>query len=177
MVGCYAFSKVMGYDMFVIEKRNRRDMFWRAFWGNFGLVGLYTALEYTSLSKATVIFWTLPLFVALFAMCMIKEKLTVYDWTATLISFFGMILLQNPFGNSKSNQMTSEEKALDYLGMFWAFLGATLGAIAFVYLRKLSNKGIDKVTPTFYFALIGSIIAPLFSLIKLSQKAEFAGPN
>jgi len=92
---CYTYSKAFAKesDLFHLSKEERVPMFWRAIFGYIGLIGLYLSVAFTTLTKATVIFWTMPIFTALYARCFLQETLSVYDWFACFIAFFGMFLM------------------------------------------------------------------------------------
>ena len=63
-------------------------------------VFLMLSFNYISLTKASVLFWTSPVFSALFAGLYLKERLAKYDWAAVFVAFTGILIMQNPFSQS-----------------------------------------------------------------------------
>ena len=89
----YGFIKASGHDHMEVPKHLRVTVLLRAMAGFGGLAGSFTAIKLTSLSKANVLFWTNPIFTALYARIFLKELLSYYDWAAIVIAFFGIVLL------------------------------------------------------------------------------------
>ena len=58
----------------------------------------------TSLSKASTIFFTYPLFTAINARIFLGESISNFDWLAIVLAFVGIVLLQDPFGAQKANR-------------------------------------------------------------------------
>lgn len=69
----YFFIKGMGYDHMAVPKDLRVTVYLRALAGFGGLAGLYTSIKFTTLSKASVLFWTNPIFTAVYARIFLKE--------------------------------------------------------------------------------------------------------
>ncbi len=88
--------KALGASVFPIPVKVRPTFILRCLSGFLCNACYVLSLKYISLSKASVLFWTCPLFVALMASYYLGEKLTVYDWTALLLSFTGIVVIQNP---------------------------------------------------------------------------------
>ena len=89
----YFFIKATGHDHMEVPKDLRVTVLLRAITGFGGLAGYFTATKFTNLSKATVLFWTNPIFTALYARIFLKEQISCYDWVAILLAFFGVVLL------------------------------------------------------------------------------------
>lgn len=56
----------------------------------------YTALPHVALSVAAAVFYTLPLFITLFAALFIGEKVGVQGWIAVFLGFCGVLLILKP---------------------------------------------------------------------------------
>lgn len=106
----------------------RATLILRAIFGFFGLTGYYLALEYTDLSKATTLYWTNPVFTAVIAYLWINESLNFIDWVAIFVSFFGIIVIQNPWSIMAMAEAKSIE--LSWIDTFGA-LAAIGGALSF----------------------------------------------
>ena len=112
----YLFIKGLKVDHMDIPTELKSTVLLRSIAGFIGLAGLYTAFKLTSLSKASVIWSTNPIFTAIYARVFLKENLSYYDWFSILACFFGIILLQNPFGSHDSVSTNDIDPTLDVLG-------------------------------------------------------------
>ena len=59
-------------------------------------VSYYVALPHLSLSIAAAAYYTLPIFITLFAALFIGEKINYYGWTAVALGFIGVLLILQP---------------------------------------------------------------------------------
>lgn len=59
-------------------------------------VTYYTALPHVALSAAAAVYYTLPLFITLFAALLIGEKVGLQGWIAICLGFCGVILVLKP---------------------------------------------------------------------------------
>ena len=89
----YFFIRTSKEDHMCIPSDLRVTVFLRGLTGFMGLAGLFTAIRYTTLSKASILFWTNPIFTALYARIFLKESISYYDWASIFLMFFGVILL------------------------------------------------------------------------------------
>lgn len=101
-----------------------------------GSTGFYLALQYTDLSKATALYWTNPMMTAVIAYLVINESLSFLDWIAILVSFGGILVIQNPWAKGYALTRSYE----DTVGSLAAVGGALFYAIAQMQTRKLGKK-------------------------------------
>jgi drug/metabolite transporter (DMT)-like permease len=59
-------------------------------------VAYYAALPHLALSVAAAAYYTLPLFIALFAALFIGDRVGLTGWIAVLLGFFGVLLILKP---------------------------------------------------------------------------------
>jgi drug/metabolite transporter (DMT)-like permease len=59
-------------------------------------VAYYAALPHVALSVAAAAFYTLPLFIILFAALFLGDRVGLKGWTAVFIGFFGVLLVLKP---------------------------------------------------------------------------------
>lgn len=62
-----------------------------------GTTGYYLAIQYTDLSKATALYWTNPMITAVIAYFFINEHINFIDWLSIFVSFFGILVIENPW--------------------------------------------------------------------------------
>lgn len=95
--------KFTKFEFFPLPKEVRGMFIVRCLSGALCHVCFLTSLKYISLSQASVLFWTSPVFTAIMASMYLKEKISNYDWLSVVTAFIGILLIQNPFG--KNNEI------------------------------------------------------------------------
>ena len=97
----------------------------------FGTTGYYLAIEYTDLSKATALYWINPMMTAVLAYFAINEHLNFVDWLAIFVSFFGILVIENPWsGEAMAEEEGTTKTVFDTIGSLAAIIGAAFFAIA-----------------------------------------------
>ena len=56
----------------------------------------FTALSISPLAKITALSFTAPIFMAVLAVLILRERFRIYRWSAILIGFFGMLIILRP---------------------------------------------------------------------------------
>ena len=103
------------------------------------------------LSISTVIQYTYPIFISIFASILIKERLTRNVVIAVLLGWLGIFIIINPY------QTTQINLEINNLSILIAFIGAISTALAYVTVKKLSIQE-DIFVIIKYFPLISLII-------------------
>lgn len=62
-------------------------------------VAYYTALPHVALSVAAAAYYTLPIFITLFAACLLGDTVGAKGWAAVALGFFGVLLILKPRGD------------------------------------------------------------------------------
>ena len=130
-----------------------------------GSTGFYLALQYTDLSKATALYWTNPMMTAVVAYLVLNESLPFIDWIAILVSFAGILVIQNPWAKGYAENRSYEET----VGSLAAIGGALFYAIAQMQTRKLGKK-VHFLVPPFYQAIFSAFISPLLMILFLRYR-------
>lgn len=52
-----------------------------------------TSIMLISLTQSSVLYWTIPIFTAIFANVFLDERITVFDWIATVLAFIGILII------------------------------------------------------------------------------------
>jgi len=112
--------------------KNRPLLILRGLLGTIALVCIFYAIKNMPLNISTVIQYTYPIFIAMFAGILIKEKITKNIIIASLIGWLGILLILNPY------QLSSINVELNKLTILIAFLGAISTALAYITVKKLS---------------------------------------
>jgi len=85
--------KKIGVDIFAIPKECIPTVIMRGTVGVCSNISFNIALQFISMSKTSVLFWTNPIIIAILGRIFLKEKLTYYDWSAVIIAFIGVLLI------------------------------------------------------------------------------------
>ena len=130
--------------------KNRPLLILRGLLGTIALVCIFYAIKNMPLNISTVIQYTYPIFIAMFAGILIKEKITKNIIIASLIGWLGILLILNPY------QLSSLNIELDKFTLLIAFLGSISTALAYITVKKLSSTE-DIFIIIKYFPLISVI--------------------
>ena len=100
MVMTYAFVRVNGKSPIEVQQEYRNVIVVRAILGYCGLQGWWSSVYYIPVSVANCIFFTYPIWAGIYCFCWLKEKLTIYDIFSVFAAFVGVIIVNNPWGES-----------------------------------------------------------------------------
>ena len=92
----FALFKAYSKDHLLVRDDMRTTLILRSVCAFLGVSGFYLALEYTDLSKATTLYWTNPMMTAVISYFVLNESLNFVDWLAIFVSFFGILVIENP---------------------------------------------------------------------------------
>ena len=125
--------------LFVIKRKNlnpwgnnKRLLILRGILGTSALVCIFYAIRNMPLSISTVIQYTYPIFISIFAGIFIKEKITRNLFFALTIGWLGIFVILNP------SQLSYINVEIENLAVFIAFLGSICTALAYVTVKKLA---------------------------------------
>ena len=122
----------------------------RGFLGTVALVCIFYAIKNMPLNISTVIQYTYPIFISIFAGILISEKITKNLIIASITGWLGILIILNP------SQLSNLEIELNNLTVGVAFLGAIATALAYITVKKLSSTE-DVFIIIKYFPLISVI--------------------
>ena len=112
--------------------KNRPLLILRGFLGTIALVCIFYAIRNMPLSISTVIQYTYPIFISIFACIFINEKITLNLIFALIIGWIGILVILNP------TQLSNINIEIKNISISLAFLGAIFTALAYVTVKKLS---------------------------------------
>ena len=129
---------------------NRKLLLLRGFFGTVALLCIFYAIRNMPLSISTVIQYTYPIFISIFAGIFINEKITKKTVLALILGWLGILVILN------NSQLANINVDIEKLSIFIAFLGAISTALAYVTVRKLSETE-DIFIIIKYFPLVSVI--------------------
>ena len=112
--------------------KNKPLLILRGILGTIALVCIFYAIKNMPLNISTVIQYTYPIFISIFAGVLINEKITKNLIIASITGWLGILIILNPY------QLSSLNIELDKFTVLIAFLGAISTALAYVTVKKLS---------------------------------------
>ena len=129
---------------------NRKLLLLRGFFGTVALLCIFYAIRNMPLSISTVIQYTYPIFISIFAGIFINEKITKKTVLALILGWLGILVILN------NSQLANINVEIEKLSILIAFLGAISTALAYVTVRKLSETE-DIFIIIKYFPLVSVI--------------------
>ena len=129
----------------ILKTENLRSHALRSLSGTASMFCWFTALTLIPLADFTAISFTAPMFLTVFAMLFLGERLHVYRWTALVMGFAGVLITIGPQVTFGGN----------VVGIVVAFGAAIFSALAMLFLRSMSGSGGEHaITITFYFSAV-----------------------
>ena len=132
---------------FHIGKGNRLDVFLRSAFGTAGLIANFYAVDRLGIADANMLNKLSPFFAIILSIFILKEMPNKFDIITTIIAFVGALFIIRPTG-----AFTAVFPAL--IGLFGGFCAGT----AYVFVRKVSNKGVQTPVIVFAFSLFSCIV-------------------
>ena len=130
--------------------KNKPLLILRGILGTIALVCIFYAIKNMPLNISTVIQYTYPIFISIFAGILINEKINKKLIIASITGWLGILIILNPY------QLSSLNIELDKFTVLIAFLGSISTALAYITVKKLSSTE-DIFIIIKYFPLISVI--------------------
>ena len=124
--------------------------------GTLALLCIFYAIRNMPLSIATVIQYTYPIFISIFSVILINEKLNRGIIFALFLGWLGILIILNPY------KLSLLETNLRTSSIIISFFGAISTSLAYITVKKLSEEE-DIFVIIKYFPLISTIF--LFPII------------
>jgi len=111
---------------------NRKLLLLRGILGTVALVCIFYAIRNMPLSISTVIQYTYPIFISIFAGIFINEKISKNTVLSLILGWLGILVILN------QSQLANINVEIERLSIFIAFFGAIFTALAYITVKKLS---------------------------------------
>ncbi|XP_014211558.1 solute carrier family 35 member G1-like [Copidosoma floridanum] len=145
-------------------KGRRLMLILRSFVGTTGLMLSFYAFRHMPLADASVIVFSVPVFVAIFARVFLKEPCGLFNIITVCLTLIGVVLITRPpllFGHTVVSLTDNHEKTeqADLWGAAAAFTATLFGANAYILLRALKGLHFSIIMTNFgSFALVQTIV-------------------
>jgi len=159
---------MLSRDIFKVPKEARLPLILRGIFGFTSNIAGTIAMKLIPLAKATVLFYTNPIFIAILGWIILKEHITVFDMCGVAATFIGVVIFTtNPFASNDivEKEMSSNEKLIDLIGSLIALFGATQNAGAMISIRKVGGRTHFMMLGLFW-GLGNMLLSPLMMYMK-----------
>lgn len=132
--------------------------------GTTGLMLSFYAFRHMPLADASVIIFSTPVFVAIFARVFLKEHCSLFNIITIILTLVGVVLITRPpffFGDSAASLKAEQylDKQYDVWGPVAAISSTLFGANVYILLRALKGLHFSVIMTNFgSFALIYTLI-------------------
>ena len=123
----------------IINKRNINPwgenkplLILRGLLGTIALICIFYAIRNMPLNISTVIQYTYPIFISIFAGILLNERITKNIFLAVITGWLGILIILNP------SQLSNLNVQLNNLTIAIAFLGSISTSLAYITVKKLS---------------------------------------
>lgn len=152
------------YDIFTIPKGARAPLLLRGFFGFASNLATAIAMKLLPLSKATILFYTNPIFIGIFGWLFLNEKITNYDIAGVAATFLGVVIFTNDPFSSAQQAVSDVEWMNDFIGTTSAIIGAIITAGAMLSIRKVGTQCYPMNLP-FSWGLFNVLFSPMMFFV------------
>ncbi len=114
--------------------KNKKLLILRGLLGTIALLCIFYAIKNMPLSISTVIQYTYPIFIGIFAGIFINEKFNSNIFIALILGWIGILIILNPY------QLASSVPEINKLAILIAFIGSICTSLAYIAVKKLSEE-------------------------------------
>ena len=141
---------------------------------------MFSSVKFLPISTASSIFYTQPIWTALFAWLAIKESLSKYDIISIFTAFLGVLIINNPWqeeSEKTTDTVNAHDKFKDFyvystedkiIGSIFSIVGAIGAASAFLCMRIMRGDIHFSVSP-FWFSIGCTFFSPIGSAISMRK--------
>ncbi|KAL3673894.1 hypothetical protein V7S43_001581 [Phytophthora oleae] len=136
-----------------VAPKHRNMLFWRCFFGTFGISIQFYAMAQMVLTDAVVLIFLSPIVTFMLGALVLGEAIERLDFVSCLVSYVGVLFVTRPaflFG-------TDETKEVPPLAIVCALGGSVMQASSYIAMRQL--KELNYVVINHYFLLFGLLYA------------------
>ncbi|WP_423998318.1 DMT family transporter [Maribacter sp. IgM3_T14_3] len=130
---------------------NRKFMIFRALAGIIAMSLFFMSLKYLPVGTAVSLRYLAPIYAAIFAVFLLKERLKPIQWFLFLFAFAGVLVLKGFDQNINST------------GLLLVLAASVFSGLVYVLIRKIGNSDHPLVIVN-YFMFVGTIVGALLSI-------------
>ena len=123
--------------------------------GLVGMVGAFVGYTHLPLATATVLGFTMPLFLTALSVVLLRERVGWRRWSAVGVGFLGVLLVARPGAGGA---------ALPLVPVLAVLVGSLAWALAMMSIRRLGERGENGVTIVLWFAIGSAAVSGLAAI-------------
>ena len=123
--------------------------------GMMGMVGAFAGYTWLPLATATVLGFTMPLFLTALSVLLFGERVGWRRWTAVGVGFLGVVLVARPW---------MQDAALPIVPVLLGLLSGLGWALAMMTIRRMGDAGEAGVTIVIWFAIGSSLLSGIATI-------------
>lgn len=125
---------------FRIGKGNTKYLVIRSLTGGLGMMCNFYAVDHMAISDASMLNKLSPFFAVIFSAWLLKEKANIYEWSAVIAAFIGMLFVVKP------------QFSMEAVPAFAGVAGGLGAGIAYAFVRKLGMRGENSMIVVAFFS-------------------------
>ncbi len=130
---------------FYVEKKNIPFLLIRTVSGAVGMVLNFYAIDHMNIADSNMLNKLSPVFAMLASIIILGERVNVMEWLAIVVSFIGALFVVKPGFHS------------EFLVALMATGGGLFAGLAYVFVRKLGQRGVRGNIIVFFFSFFSTI--------------------
>jgi drug/metabolite transporter (DMT)-like permease len=146
----FTFGFLLKHKIPIIGKNNKL-LILRGLAGVTSMTFFFMSIKYLSVGTAVSLRYIAPIFAAIFAVVLLKERIKPLQWFFFFMAFAGVIILKG------------FDKELDSYGLFLVLLAAIFSGLVYIIISKI-GKSEHPVVVVNYFMIIATIVGGILSI-------------
>lgn len=130
---------------------NRKLLFARSLFGTTSMLLFFMAVHYMPIGSAVGLRYIAPIFAAIFAIFLLKEKVQVIQWLFFAIAFCGVLVLKG------------FDASIPTFGLVLVLMASVLSGMVYIVIRKIGHTE-HPVVIVNYFMCFATIVGAVFSI-------------
>jgi drug/metabolite transporter (DMT)-like permease len=146
----FTFGFLLKNKIPIIGKHNKL-LILRSLTGATSMLLFFMSIKYLSVGTAVSLRYIAPIFAAIFAVFLLKEKIKPLQWLFFIISFFGVIVLKGL------------DTQLNTTGLILVMIASVLSGLVYIIINKIGKREHPAVIVN-YFMLTATILGGVLSI-------------
>lgn len=152
---------ILWYEKSTFIGYNPKILFLRGFLGSVALISFMMTLQQMPLATAAMLQYLSPLFTAILAGLILKEKLHIFQWFFLFLSLIGVFIVKG------------FDVRVDWAGISLGLFSSFCAGLAYISIRSMKNKE-NPTLVVFYFACV---TIPTALLVGWNETWKMPNPN
>lgn len=129
-----------------IGKGNLKYLLIRSCAGLLGIICNFYAVDHLPISDASMLNKLSPFFAVIFSTLILKERAGIKEWGILSLAFAGALFVVKP------------SMGVEFIPGFIGMAGGAFAGLAYTYVRKLGQQGVEGIIIVFFFSAFSSVV-------------------